>query len=164
MSQPTIDPDVAQAVAEGLRAATLEHHDSRMAQYGAHPQALSACPEVHGPFFCSATIHVTAVSLHEVKVEATILYPKNRRVIIEGTGHLGVHLASDGVFHVAGILGPDPDQMVGDVAFSLGGAATGIGPVNFAIMKPGCFVGDMIGVAFITGAFAITGKGTARLG
>jgi hypothetical protein len=50
------------------------------------------------------------------------------------------------------------------VAFSLGGASTGIGVVNFAMMQPGCFTGEMLGIAFITGAFAITGKGTVRLG
>lgn len=164
MNKPTIDPDVALAIAEGVQATALESHKLKVEQYGAQPQLLSACPEVRGPFFCSATIHVKAVNIHEVTVEATILYPKNRKVIIEGKGHLGVHLASDGVFHVAGLLGPDPDQMVGEVAFSLGGASPGIGPVNFAIMKPGCFVGEMFGVAFITGAFAIAGKGEARLG
>lgn len=164
MNKPTIDPDVAIAIAEGMQATALKHHELKTEQYGAHPQLLSACPEVRGPFFCSATIHVTAVSVHEVKVEVTILYPKNRKVIIDGKGDLGVHVASDGVFHVAGLLGPDPDQMVGDVAFSLGGAATGIGPVNFALMKPGCFIGEMFGIAFIAGAFAIAGKGKARIG
>jgi len=164
MSEPNIDSGVALAIAEGLQATALEHHRLKMEQYRVHPQLLSACPEVRGPFFCSATIHVKVVTVHEVDVHATILYPKNRKVIIEGKGHLGLHLASDGEFHVAGIVGPDPDQMVGDVAFGLGGASTGIGVVNFAIMKPGCFAADLHGIAFITGTFAITGNGKARLG
>jgi hypothetical protein len=164
MSESTIDPGVAQAIAEGLNATARKHNESKLAQYKAHPQLLKGCPEVRGPFLCSATIHVTAVSVHEVKVVANILYPKNRKLIVEGTANIGLHIASDGVFHVAGVLGPDPDQMVGTVLFSLGGAATGIGVVNFALMKPGCFIGEMLGVAFIAGAFAITGEGKARLG
>lgn len=164
MSKPTIDPQVALAIAEGAHAAALEQREAKSQALQAHADLLSACPEVRGPFFCSATVRVKAKSLHDVDVEITILYPGNRKVIIEGQGHLGVHLASDGVFHVAGILGPDPEQMVGAVAFSIGGAATGIGPVNLALMKPGCFIGDMVGVAFAAGAFAIAGDGNARIG
>lgn len=162
MSLPTIDPNVAQCIAEGACNAALEHQEVKRKKLG--DGQLSACPEARGPFMCSATIHTKAVSPFEVEVEATILYPGDRKVIFEAKGDFGLSIASDGTFHVAGLLGLDPDQLVGELAFSLGGASTGIGVVNFALMKSGCFAGDMFGIAFGAGAFAIVGKGTARLG
>lgn len=155
------ESDIGEMLLESHKEVALEQYETKRKSFEAE-HGVSKCPERRGPFFCTAHFKVTVKNFDEAHIHATINYPHGKKVILEGDGKFGGAVSTDLDGRVAGLVGPDPEQILGSVAWSVGGAGTGIGVINLAMMKPGCFIGDLGGLMFGAGGITVTGDAEVR--
>src|SRR4051794_16410889 len=99
----------AEEFLENQKAVALANYEAGQKHFEAQ-HGISQCPEVRGPFFCTAHFKVTVKNFTEVHIEANINYPNGKTVVLRGDGKLGGAVSTDLDGRVAGFLGPDPDQ------------------------------------------------------